>query len=100
LKTVRELDHAVSRASTLIDAWYAADLGAFEAAQHAMTEEVYSRLVVQRNELWVRWIVKGLNEAPDVLILVGSLHLAGPHSLIEMVAARGVDFKRVHGLEE
>lgn len=94
-KTASELHLAVSRALALIEAWYAADLIAFEDLQREMPQEVYQRLVVQRNELWVKSIIKGVGEAPDALLLVGSIHLAGRDSLIQMLARRGLIFERV-----
>lgn len=94
-RTATELDCAVSRATSLIDAWYAADFGMFESARREMPEEVYQRLVVRRNEMWTDSIIKGVREAPETLILVGSLHLIGPDSLLRMLAQRGLSFERV-----
>lgn len=95
LKAVEDLHLAPSRVDSLIEAWYGADLSCFEDAQRQMPAEVYRRLVVRRNKWWVESIGKGIAEAPDALIVVGSLHLAGPDNLIGMLRQRGVVFERL-----
>ncbi len=52
-------------------------------------------LLTGRNRRWARWISARMSRPGNILVAVGAGHLAGPRSVIAMLAARGFTVKRV-----
>lgn len=50
----------------------------------------YRRLILDRNRDWVEKIRKFGQEGPSTLVVVGCMHLAGPHSLQRKLAQSGL----------
>jgi uncharacterized protein YbaP (TraB family) len=57
--------------------------------------ELFDGLVVKRNAAWTRWLKQRLDRPGTVLFAVGAAHLAGPQSVQTMLAASGLQTKRV-----
>jgi uncharacterized protein YbaP (TraB family) len=57
--------------------------------------ELFEGLVVKRNAAWTRWLKQRLDRPGTVLFAVGAAHLAGPQSVQKMLAASGLQAKRV-----
>lgn len=51
--------------------------------------EVYADLLLDRNKRWVPQIEAMLKNDEKELVLVGALHLAGPHSVLKMLSDKG-----------
>jgi uncharacterized protein YbaP (TraB family) len=56
---------------------------------------LYDGLLRKRNAAWVLWLEERLKTPGTVLFAVGTGHLAGPDSVQKMLAARGLEAKRV-----
>jgi len=52
-------------------------------------------LLVARNDDWLPQIQRMLSDAPVELILVGSLHLAGPDSVLAKLTAKGYTVEKL-----
>jgi len=52
-------------------------------------------LITDRNRRWTAWIAQRMAEPGRVLVAVGAGHLAGPQSVIALLAARGLKVRRV-----
>lgn len=52
-------------------------------------------LVTRRNARWAGWIARRMDKPGRVLVAVGAGHLAGPDSVVAMLAARGLRVVRV-----
>ncbi|MFQ3235087.1 MAG: hypothetical protein ACI9C4_000641 [Paraglaciecola sp.] len=57
--------------------------------------QIYQDLLVTRNNAWLPQIQRMLNDAPIELILVGSLHLAGPDSVLAKLTAKGYSVEKL-----
>jgi uncharacterized protein YbaP (TraB family) len=56
---------------------------------------LYDGLLRKRNAAWTSWLEERLKKPGTVLFAVGAAHLAGPDSVQKMLAARGLEAKRV-----
>jgi uncharacterized protein YbaP (TraB family) len=56
---------------------------------------LYDGLVRKRNAAWTLWLEERLKTPGTALFAVGAAHLAGPDSVQKMLAARGLEAKRV-----
>jgi uncharacterized protein YbaP (TraB family) len=56
---------------------------------------LYEGLVRKRNAAWTLWLEERLKTPGTALFAVGAAHLAGPDSVQTMLAARGLEAKRV-----
>ncbi|MFQ3220970.1 MAG: hypothetical protein ACI8R9_001222 [Paraglaciecola sp.] len=57
--------------------------------------QIYQDLLVTRNNDWLPQIQRMLNDAPVELILVGSLHLTGPDSVLAKLTANGYGVEKL-----
>lgn len=57
---------------------------------------LYRRLVVDRNRAWVRQLEGLLDDRRDYLVVVGTLHLVGPDSVIAMLERGGRRPQQAH----
>lgn len=57
--------------------------------------DIYQNLLVTRNNNWLPQIVKMLNDSPTEFILVGTLHLAGPDSVLAKLKAKGYKIEKL-----
>lgn len=78
----------------IITAWRSGDSEALAKLAMAFTDtpegkQFYDTLLVQRNKNWLPHIVQML-ETPEVeLVLVGALHLAGEHNVLQLLQQNG-----------
>lgn len=91
--TLRDLRRFDQMMETTVAAWRAGDLDTlYRDLGKTMEEEapeMYQTLMIERNKDWLP-IIKGLFNDEDVeLVLVGSLHLAGDHSLLKQLETAG-----------
>jgi uncharacterized protein YbaP (TraB family) len=81
----------------LVAAWAAGDveriLKDFDDAN--LSPELEKRLFRDRNVAWADWVQTALKRPGRHFMAVGAAHMAGPHSLIAVLKARGFKVKRV-----
>ncbi|WP_313670281.1 TraB/GumN family protein [Sandarakinorhabdus sp.] len=81
----------------LVAAWAAGDveriLKDFDDA--SLSPELEKRLFRDRNAAWADWVQMALKRPGRHFMAVGAAHMAGPHSLIAMLKARGLRVRRV-----
>ena len=82
----------------LFDDWSGGDTSAFAATIASLKQqspEAYRILIADRNARWGQWIADRLERPGTVFVAVGSGHLAGPDSVQQWLAARGIAAARV-----
>ena len=57
---------------------------------------LFEALLTRRNQAWTGWLEKRLEKPGTILFAVGAGHLAGPQSVREMLAQRGLRVTRVN----
>jgi uncharacterized protein YbaP (TraB family) len=81
----------------LVAAWAAGDveriLKDFDDA--SLSPELEKRLFRDRNAAWADWVQAALKKPGRHFMAVGAAHMAGRHSLIALLKARGLKVKRV-----
>jgi len=78
--------------------WTGGDTVAFAATIASLkrqSPEAYRILIADRNARWGQWIAARLDQPGTVFVAVGSGHLAGPDSVQQWLAARGIAATRV-----
>lgn len=78
-------------------AWARGDIDGLAAdlSEEALGAPLYDALIRRRNAAWTGWVQKRLEIPGTVLIAVGAGHLVGRDSLQTMLAARGVEARRL-----
>ena len=82
----------------VVSAWQGGDTQALEDEfLEGLKEqpEIYQSIVVQRNRNWVKSVAALTRARGDHLVVVGTLHLVGPDSLIRMLARDGHEPRQV-----
>jgi uncharacterized protein len=93
-------DTETSRAQfmAMMEAWRTGDVEAISRTFDTELEahpELLDVLLRRRNANWTDWIAERLQRPGTVFVAVGAGHLAGPHSVQNMLAARGISAQRV-----
>jgi uncharacterized protein len=76
----------------IVAAWRAGDAARIDAIMNQSMDEspaMYARLLTDRNAAWVPQIEQMLRGSDDVLVVVGTAHLVGEHSVVQMLRQRG-----------
>lgn len=84
--------------TTLQAAWAAGDQRIFVdmlARMRASSPDAYRVMFQERNARWTDWIAARMREPGTVFVAVGAGHLAGPDSLLVLLARRGHISRRV-----
>ena len=82
----------------MLDAWSRGDVkGIARTFDHDLSAspDLRDSLIRQRNANWSKWIERRMTQPGAVLIAVGAGHLAGPHSVLEMLKRDGYKIQRV-----
>ena len=82
----------------IVAAWQAGDTETLEQEFLSGLEEqpdLYRRIVVDRNRSWVGPVRSLARDDRDYLVVVGTLHLVGPDSLIRMLEQAGLEPRQV-----
>lgn len=98
LQTVEEADGIEDRMDDLLGAWRRGDERGLEKEMlKGMQEqpELYRSIIVMRNRDWTRAIMRFADEPEDYLIIVGSLHLVGPDSVLRMLDDAGYPSRQI-----
>lgn len=89
LETLSDAATVEERIDDIVAAWKAGDLTAMEHElldSVATQPELYRRIVVERNRNWVRQIEQLKHSRQNYLVVVGTLHLVGPDSVIQLLS--------------
>ena len=92
--TLEELENDPGAYDTLLNAWLSGDVGGLarfgDERLKAASPYLYKRLVTDRNERWVRIIMRRLAGHGSTVVVVGAGHLVGPDGVPARLRARGV----------
>ncbi len=98
--TLEEAGEAGDVADEMIAAWKTGDVRVLDTdLLDSVREqpEVYRTLILKRNENFAR-AIKGLaDDSKDYLIVVGTLHLVGPDSVLRMLERDGIASRQIEG---
>lgn len=92
LYSVEDADRASSEIEQLIEAWRTGDTRALErilADGFEKYPDLYRPLTVDRNRRWMPDLEKLLSARDDYLVVVGTMHLVGKDSVIDLLEKRG-----------
>jgi uncharacterized protein YbaP (TraB family) len=98
---MQTLDDAASmeeEIDSIVDAWKSGDARTLEDEfldELKDQPEIYRRIVVDRNRRWAAQLRPLLQDRNNYLIVVGTLHLVGPDSLIGLLRKAGFDPRQV-----
>lgn len=90
LKDIRTLKKELDR---LLKSWQSGDMKTVATLLNEAMEEhpdLYKRLVVERNKRWVPKIEELVRGDKDAIVIVGTGHLAGKQSVIELLEKNGL----------
>lgn len=92
LYSIQDAERARQQVDALLSAWRKGDTQALEAFLVDELERhpaLYRPLTVDRNHRWVPDLEALLDDEADYLVVVGTLHLVGKESVIELLEKRG-----------
>ena len=93
-----DFDKGPAKLGAMVANWRDGDVDALAASELADMRkdqpEIYRTLLVDRNRRWAAAIVERLKQPGVSFVAVGAAHLAGPDSVLAMLAARGVTVHR------
>lgn len=91
--TAQTMDLGKDVMDTIVDEWADGDIagmGAIIGSPNSLGgQDVYDRLLIERNTNWVPQLEAMLDTPGTVLVAVGAGHLAGPDSVITMLENKG-----------
>jgi len=94
---LKELDSGVVQMAAMVQAWKSGDVSVFEKKALPSLQknpETYRRLIVERNQNWVRPVEECLQKNEDCFIVVGATHLVGADGLPELLRKKGYTVER------
>ena len=99
--TLADLKRFDELMTSTVEAWRRGDLDTLDqelgAPMRREAPEMYDILMVKRNAEWLPEIERLFNDEAVELVLVGSLHLAGGHSLLTALKKRGYQVRPYQG---
>lgn len=97
LYSVEDSERATKEIDTMLTAWRVGDVAALDRLLAEGMEQypkVYRPLTVDRNRKWISSIEGLLDDREDYLVVVGTLHLVGDESVIELLERKGHRIKQ------
>ena len=91
-ETIDELRDLNARFTGILNAWWSGDedgIAAFSNRELKGYPQLYSTLIVDRNQKWISSIEREIEGPVNTMIIVGVAHLAGPDSVIELLRRHG-----------
>jgi uncharacterized protein YbaP (TraB family) len=92
LYSIDDADRIAEEIDQLLSAWRTGDsktLAGLLAEGFEQYPDLYRPLTTDRNRRWVSQVEALLDDRDDYLVVVGTLHLVGKNSLIELLQAKG-----------
>jgi hypothetical protein len=87
---------AVSAPAAGDEAWARGDMRTIARDLHRMRPALREAMVTRRNRSWADWVAARMERPGTLMFAVGVSHFAGPDSLQDMLAARGIPVRRIH----
>lgn len=97
-ETLDDIDESREKVNELIQAWKKGDAGAMEKVIGEEMEDdsqVRKLLLTERNENWVPEVITALEGTKNVLFLVGTAHLIGKDSVIDLLSKKGIQARQM-----
>ncbi len=97
-ETAKDLATTKESFARLAEAWKAGDAPAIErevVAELKSQPEMYQRLLVDRNRLWLPTIESLFSRPRPSFVVVGAAHLVGADGLLQMLKARGYSLEQL-----
>ena len=87
----------MEKLNQMVDEWLKGDAEQLATLMNEQEDDpaVMERFLTSRNRTWAGWIDHRLDQPGTVFIAVGAGHLAGPGSVQEQLAKRGIESDRV-----
>ena len=98
--TLEEAGEIGDMADDMIAAWKSGDVRALDADMLDSVREqpeVYRALIVRRNEHFAEAIGRLVDGNRDYLIVIGTLHLVGPDSVLKVLERAGIHSRQIGG---
>ncbi|MEO5707381.1 MAG: TraB/GumN family protein, partial [Alteraurantiacibacter sp.] len=91
------VDEVLPTVNAMISQWRAGDVEQLGVTLDDDLDDDYltTRLLINRNMNWAGWIQRRMAQPGTVFVAVGAGHLAGPGSVQDQLAARGLTVTRV-----
>jgi uncharacterized protein len=102
LETLDDAATMSEQVDGIVDAWKKGDTRALETDfldGLKSQPDLYRRIVVNRNRDWATKLAVLIRDRHDYLVVVGTLHLVGPDSLISMLTRAGYSPRQVGAAE-
>lgn len=95
--TVEAVPDMSATLNRMVDEWLEGDADALASLMNQQEDDpaLMDRLLYSRNRTWADWIAKRLEQPGTVFMAVGAGHLAGPGSVQDELARRGIGSARV-----
>jgi len=93
-----EVDVIEENFNEMIDAWLKGDtrmLASIINESFKDYPEIYKRFIVRRNKRWFLKLKRFISEGEDILVIVGSAHLVGDESLIDLMKKAGFKVRQL-----
>ena len=91
-QTVEEMNTLETSIDRIVEAWLKGDSSLLEQSLLAGMREypqLYSKLILERNQRWLPQIEAMIKQGDNALIVVGAAHLVGKDGLIQWLKQRG-----------
>lgn len=91
-QSLQDAPRTAEQMRQIVAAWRVGDAAGIDAIMNQSMDEspaMYARLLTDRNAAWVPQIEQMLRGRDDVLVVVGTAHLVGEHSVVQMLRQRG-----------
>lgn len=93
-QSLKDLQRIEAQLTSIIKAWREGNLNslaelAMEHADTAIGKQFYDKMLTQRNKAWLPQLEAMLATAEVEMVLVGALHLAGEHNLLQLLQQQG-----------
>ena len=91
-QVVANLDTVTTQIDALVAEWGEGDADGLARAMNSEEADagLTEALITRRNKAWAEWIARRLDQPGTVFVAVGAGHLAGPGSVHDQLAARGL----------
>ena len=91
--TLKEMDALPDTMDKIMAAWRNGDMATLNTVgivpMREYSENLYNVILADRNNSWIPQIEQMLNTEETELVLVGALHLSGPHSVLTQLEKKG-----------
>jgi uncharacterized protein YbaP (TraB family) len=98
LQTIDEAEGIEDSMDAILSAWRRGDARGLQKEMLAGMQdqpELYQRIIVARNRNWAGAIQRFADDSQDYLIVVGTLHLVGPDSVLHMLEDAGYPSRQI-----